>query len=124
MALADGSITSPVLELFGRPARDTGLLAERNSRPSDGQRLHMLNSSHVQGKIERGWGLKQMAREAGSEPGDVVRTLYESLLSREPTPVELIAVGTYAKQQGISRPQALADLAWALVNSKEFLCRH
>jgi len=124
VALADGSITSPFLELFGRPARDTGLLAERNSRPSDGQRLHMLNSSHIQNKIERGWGLRDIGREAGNEPGQVVRTLFEALLSRAPTPAELLAAGTYAKQPGISRTQALADLAWALVNSKEFLYCH
>ena len=32
IALPDGSITSPFLEMFGRPARDTGLTDERNNR--------------------------------------------------------------------------------------------
>jgi len=40
ITLADGSITSQFLEMFGRPARDTGLESERNNQPTDSQRLH------------------------------------------------------------------------------------
>ena len=53
IALADGSITSSFLEMFGRPPRDTGLESERNNRPTAAQRLHLLNSSHIQRKIEQ-----------------------------------------------------------------------
>ena len=52
IALPDGSITSSFLEMFGRPPRDTGLEAERSNRPTADQRLHLLNSSHIQRKIE------------------------------------------------------------------------
>ena len=38
ITLADGSITSQFLEMFGRPARDTGLESERNNEPTDAQR--------------------------------------------------------------------------------------
>ena len=51
--LADGSIGSSFLEMFGRPARDTGLESERNNRPSPSQQLHMLNSTHIRSKIEQ-----------------------------------------------------------------------
>ena len=51
IALPDGSITSPFLEMFGRSPRDTGLESERNNRITDAQRLHLLNSSQVQRKI-------------------------------------------------------------------------
>jgi len=40
--LADGSITSTFLEMFGRPSRDTGQLSERNNSPTKSQSLHML----------------------------------------------------------------------------------
>ena len=53
IALPDGSITSSFLEMFGRSPRDTGLESERNNRPTAAQRLHMLNSSHIQRKIEQ-----------------------------------------------------------------------
>ena len=53
IALPDGSISSSFLELFGRPSRDTGLESERNNRPSADQRLHLLNSTHIQRKIDQ-----------------------------------------------------------------------
>ncbi len=58
--LADGSITSPFLEMFGRPPRDTGLLSERNNTPSTAQQLQLLNSSQVQQKIARSYRLRAM----------------------------------------------------------------
>lgn len=50
ITLADGSITSPFLMIFGRPSRDTGLESERNTSPTDKQRLYLLNSSDIQKK--------------------------------------------------------------------------
>ncbi len=62
IALADGSITSSFLEMFGRPPRDTGLESERNNRPTADQRLHLLNSSHVQRKIEQSPMLRNLTQ--------------------------------------------------------------
>ena len=124
IALQDGSITSSFLEMFGRPPRDTGLATERNNRPTAAQRLHLLNSSHVRKKIERGPKLREIVR-ARWNPARVVETLYLTILSRPPTPQEAAAIRDYAgpghKAQG---RQALEDLTWALVNSAEFLYRH
>ena len=69
IALPDGSITSPFLEEFGRPPRDTGLESERNNRVTAAQRLHMLNSTHIQRKLEQGpriQGLLAAGRDRGS----------------------------------------------------------
>ncbi len=52
IALPDGSITSPFLEMFGRPPRDTGLESERNNRITAAQKLTLLNSTAMQKKIE------------------------------------------------------------------------
>ena len=54
IALPDGSITSSFLELFGRSSRDSGLESERNNRITAGQRLHLLNSSHIRNKLRDG----------------------------------------------------------------------
>lgn len=123
IGLPDGSITSSFLELFGKPPRDTGLEAERNNRPSDAQRLHMLNSSHVQRKIEDSPKLNYVARNI-KEPAAQVSALYLMILSRFPTAEELQAVGAYSKAAGIRPRDVLVDLAWALINSSEFLYRH
>ncbi|MCC6671821.1 MAG: DUF1553 domain-containing protein [Planctomycetes bacterium] len=123
IAIADGSITSPFLEMYGRPPRDTGLESERDNQPSAAQRLHLLNSSHVQNKIQSGPGLAALLR-ASRTPKDAVRNLYLAFLSRPPSDAELEVVTRHA-QAGATLPrQAAEDLAWALLNSTEFLYRH
>ena len=104
IALPDGSITSSFLELFGRPPRDSGMESERNNRITAGQRLHLLNSSHVRNKLRDGPGLKKLAAE-----GNASENLYLAILSRFP--------GDFERGGG-------EDLAWTLINSTEFLFRH
>jgi hypothetical protein len=119
--LPDGSITSPALELFGRPPRDTGLADERPARPTVDQRLYLLNSSHVHNKLERGPGLSRLL--ADKRGPDSVQTLFLAILSRRPTQTELDAVTAHLRVSE-STKAATVDLAWALINTAEFLYRH
>jgi hypothetical protein len=122
--LADGSITSQFLEMFGRPARDTGLESERNTQPTDAQRLHLLNSTHIQGKIERSWWLRELMRTAKGDSRQVIGGIYLRILSRLPTQSEIADSEKYARTSGLNTRQAVNDLSWALINTKEFLYRH
>jgi len=123
IALADASITSPFLELFGRAPRDTGLESEqRNNCPTTRQQLHLLNSSHVRCKLERGAKLRALLRPA-SRPHEVLDELYLTILSRYPTAEEVAVVQAYGRMSGDRRRVGL-DLAWALINSAEFQFRH
>ena len=122
--LADGSITSQFLEMFGRPARDTGFEFERNNEPTDAQRLHLLNATHIQQKIERSWWLRQLTRTAKGNRRFVINGLYLKILSRYPTQDELADVENYVRTSGLPSRQAVNDLSWALINTKEFLYRH
>jgi hypothetical protein len=122
IALPDGSITSSFLELFGRPARDTGLETERNNRITAAQRLHLLNSAQIQRKIEQGPKLLALIRARGA-PREIVDNLYLAILSRWPTDRERQAALAHA--EAAADPRAAAqDVAWALFNSTEFLYRH
>jgi hypothetical protein len=123
IALPDGSISSPFLEMFGRPPRDSGLESERNNLPTTGQRLHMLNSSHIQLKIQQSAALRAML-QAGGRPRDPIDRIYLTILSRYPTDEELKAVGAYFQSVQGNKWPAAVDLTWALMNSAEFLCRH
>ena len=123
IALPDGSITSSFLEMFGRPSRDTGLESERNSRPTAGQRLHLLNSSHVQRKIEQSRKLQYLLQSRGN-PREVVAGLYLMILSRFPTEEELRIATAYSPPGAATGREAAVDTAWALINSAEFLYRH
>jgi hypothetical protein len=152
--LGDGSISSSFLEMFGRPSRDTGLWAERNSKISADQVLHMLNSSHVQRKLEQSPKLMGLMRNAASSR-EIIGGLYLMILSRPPTEQEWKTIADYAQigtpaaapvaesgkggkfqksgkfQKGgkttaasTKGREAALDIAWSLFNSQEFLYRH
>jgi hypothetical protein len=145
VSIADGSITSPFLALFGRSARATGQFDERPTKPLAAQWRHLLNSSHIQTKLESGTWLPTLT--AGNRTLDeILDELYLTILSRFPTQTEKTSIMEYlflnvadktpspggrqpvrgglpqmsAKQR---RDNAL-DIAWALINSTEFLFRH
>jgi len=135
VAIADGSITSPFLALFGRSARATGLFSERDEKPVPAQWLHLLNSSHIQQKIERSPSLRAIF-DSGRSTREVAETLYLVILSRLPTEEEVKVVEAYGAGGPAAKPakggksgsgkrrEDWADIVWALLNSNEFLFRH
>jgi len=122
VALPDGSITSSFLELFGRPPRDSGRANERNNHITAAQKLTLLNSSLMQKKIETS-RMIEFQTASNRPPAEIISGMYLGILSRFPTSEETATARTYF-QSGIGRRQAVVDLAWALMNSTEFLYRH
>ena len=122
ISIADGSITSPFLALFGRSARATGMESERDNEPVSSQWLHLLNSSHIQLKLERGPKLRAIF-QSGRKPVEIANELYLTILSRRPTPEELKVVADYV-QANNSRSISAIDITWGLLNNTEFLYRH
>jgi hypothetical protein len=126
IALADGSITSPFLALFGRSARATGMENERVNKMLSAQWLHLLNSSHIQRKLEQGPRLKAIF-DSGRKPPEITEELYLTILSRYPTPNEVKIAEEYGKpgrSRATKRREDWVDITWALINSPEFLYRH
>lgn len=140
IAIADGSITSPFLALFGRSARATGMENERNNNPVPAQWLHLLNSSHIQRKLEQGPKLRAII-DARRAPTATIEELYLTILSRFPATDEIQNAEAYGQVQPVkaapakpgqpAKPPVVVkkredwiDLAWSLINSTEFLYRH
>ncbi len=123
IALPDGSITSAFLELFGRPARATGMENERVNRPTPSQRMHLLNSSNIQRKIEESATLKALMNPS-RKPPEIMDDIYLTILSRYPAANEVKCANAYAKSGVASGRAAWLDLVWALINSEEFRYRH
>jgi hypothetical protein len=129
VALPDGSITSPFLALFGRPARATGMENERDHKPLPAQSLYLLNSSAVQRKIDQGPKLRELFAP-GRKTGDILDDLYLTVLSRFPTPEERKNAEAYTSFKTAPRPgtpkrrEDWVDIAWSLINSIEFRYRH
>ncbi len=122
IALPDGSISSPFLELFGRSPRNTGVESERSNHPTAAQRLHLLNSSQIERKIEQGPALQEIFRNPDLRTA--LTSLYLTSLSRYPAEEEIKIATEYLHNNGLNRRQALIDITWALLNSTEFLYRH
>lgn len=124
IGIPDGSITSTFLVMYGRPARDTGLESERSNQVTDAQRLYLLNSSDIQKRIARSPRLRAALAAAGADRAASIRAVYFTLLARDPTPEEQTTAATYWQTPGLGPDNAATDLAWALINSAEFLYRH
>lgn len=119
ISLPDASISSSFLEMFGRPPRDTGQESERNNKPTAAQLLHLLNSSHIQRKIEQGPKMKALFQGGSKE---MVEGLYLTILSRFPSDNERDDAEPYTRSGGGGRGPV--DLAWSLITSGEFILRH
>ena len=119
VTLPDGSITSAFLEMFGRPTRDTGLEEDRNNHLSAAQSLHLLNSNHIRNKLKDGPGIPDILVGSWDSLTSSTDSLYLAILSRRPTESERSAVvGLCSNAEGAK------EVAWALINSDEFLFRH
>jgi len=123
IAVADGSITSPFLALFGRSARGTGMENERNNKPVSAQSLHMLNSSHIQQKLDQGPKLKALF-DSRRPTAEIVEELYLTILSRFPTADEVNSAEQYGNAGATKSRYDWVDITWALINGTEFLYRH
>jgi hypothetical protein len=121
--LYDGDINAPFLELFGRPPRDTPYECERNLTPSMRQSLHMINSDHVQNRINSSPRLRRWLDQKKSDAA-IVDELYLIALARPPRAEEKKGLLEFLAREPNQRTQALQDAVWTLINTKEFVLNH
>jgi transposase len=63
-------------------------------------------------------------RARNRQPDRVIGEIYLRILSRPPTEAEVATALEYARAGEVTERQAVEDLSWALINTKEFLYRH
>lgn len=136
VCIEDGSISNGFLTLFGRPARDTGLMDERGLEITAKQRLYLFNSGSLHRKLTS-FAIPQWRLPDGTVNPYYKRTmrnrleeLYWTLLSRGPSKQEDGVIfkmwrrrSNGGKNRKASFNELLRDVAWSIVNSKEFLYR-
>ncbi len=120
--IADGRTTNYFLTTFGRATRATACSCEVKMEPTLSQALHLLNGPTVNQKIRQG-GVIAAYRKQGLEPLQIVERLYITCLTRKPTPEEIEHFKPLFSE-GANVDQALEDIFWALLNSREFLFNH
>lgn len=132
MQLPDARVNSYFLSVFGKPLRVVTVESERSSEPSVAQALHVINGETINQKLRAPGGLVDAFLKLGASDEMVIRHLYTAALSRTPSETELgnlLAAIRNAKPVNASelltaRRQALEDIAWAVLTSKEFLFNH
>ncbi|MGA2866160.1 MAG: DUF1553 domain-containing protein [Verrucomicrobiota bacterium] len=81
--LSDANLEHPVLELFGRPPRDTSYESERSAEVSMRQELYLINSSEIQAKVANSPWLERLLG-SGTNDLAMIEELYFAALSRPP----------------------------------------
>lgn len=119
--VCDGTITTPQLDIFGRPSRDVALESSRDNSLNAKQMLYLLNSTTIQEKLRKSPYLEE--RLKSFDLNSFVNEAYLRVLSRPATEQEMQAVTEWARSMRASGKNRIVaeSLIWALINTDEFL---
>lgn len=121
--LPDNGFPSYFLTVFGRPEGNSACECERSSEANLAQCLHLINSDEVQKKLKADSGLVAQLEKSKEDLNGAIKTLYLKAFSRLPEPSEAEIALRYLQSKPDLRA-AFEDLAWTLMNTKEFLFNH
>jgi hypothetical protein len=132
MQLPDTQVQSQFLTAFGRPPRILCDAAERSSDPSISQALHVINGDTLNKKLSDGTSSISRLMDLGFSDSRIVEYFTIAAFSRYPDDEEKsrltrLISDARANSKGEIREirhQALEDLLWAMLTSKEFLFNH
>jgi len=121
--LADPPTDHYFLKVFGQPQREMACQCERSSESNLSQALQMINGPVVHNKLRADNGrIATMIKENKTDE-EIVTAMYLAALARNPSVEEMAASKQHIGNQQ-DRRQALEDVGWAILNSKEFLFQH
>ena len=112
--------TSLFLDAFGRPDPNQDPPCERTDDTTVVQTLHLMNSPNLHRKITADESrMRQLAQSDRTAP-EILEELYLRIYSRLPSDEEL-PIGVRILEKAANRRQAIEDLAWAMINTPEFV---
>jgi hypothetical protein len=110
------------LATFGKPARLLTCECERSTETTMGQAFQLISGPTLQRMLTESDNRLGQLLACGKSTTQIVQELYWSALSRSPQAEELASAVRHM-DRATDRRQALEDLAWALLNAKEFVLR-
>jgi hypothetical protein len=122
--LPDGEIDSPFLRLFGKPQRMDACECERDNGSNMLQALHFINGKSILDRVQNPGARPALLLAQKFTDEQLVTELYLWCLSRRPKDAEKKLSLEFLKSYKEKRAEAMQDLAWALLNSKDFLLAH
>ena len=131
LQLPDTQVKSEFLTSFGRPPRNLCDAAERSAVPTVSQALHVINGDTLNKKLSAPEGAIALFLKLGLSDRRLLDHMFLSAYSRYPSDAERqtltaalekarLGKGTDEIRREAHR-QALEDMAWAMLTSKEFL---
>ena len=125
LQLPDTQVKSQFLTVFGRPARNVCDVAERSFDPTIAQALHVINGDTLNKKLSATDGYVALFQKLGLSDSRILEHVYLTAFSRYPSETEKNALlAALSKSRASGREQALEDMLWSLLTSKEFLFNH
>ena len=110
------------LALFGKPGRLLTCECERTNGTTLAQTFELVSGELVDQLLRSGNGRIAKAGKNGEPFEETITDLYWSALSRKPSGEELATAEDHIMSSDSPR-RGLEDVAWALLNSNEFLFR-
>ena len=125
LQLKDSAVKNYFLKTFGRNAREITCECERSNQPSLVQALHLSNGATVNDKLSAKAGRVTQLLATDPPPAQIIDDAYLLCLSRPPTAEQRKKFEELLKAvKPEEKRQAVEDLYWSLLTSREFLFQH
>jgi hypothetical protein len=110
------------LRTYGKPDRLLSCDCERNDDATVPQSLLLLSGEPLVSMLREPNNRLGKQLAVGKSDAEILDDLFLAALSRPPTETELREMAAYLQKKA-NRREALEDIAWAVLNTKEFLFR-
>lgn len=123
--LPDGNVDSSFLKLFGKPQRMDACECERDNGSNMLQALHFINGKSIMGRLQNPAARPAIATRLKTPDSELVGDLYLWCFARLPNAKETeLSIAFLKSAPADKRTEAIQDLMWALLNSKDFQMLH
>jgi hypothetical protein len=123
--LHDSAVASSFLKSFGRNPRNITCECQRSNEPSLVQALHLTNGDTINQKLRSDSGRVHQVVSQQRSGEQIIEDLYLSALSRYPSGTELQQLLRLLGESTVeTRRDAVEDLYWSVLSSREFLFHH
>lgn len=123
--LYDSSVISYFLKTFGRNERMITCECERTEEPTMVQVLHLSNGDTINDKLKAKESRVTKLLEAKKSDKELIAAIYMLCLSRKPTEKEETQLTQLLSETPqTEKREAVEDLFWGILSSREFLFNH